>query len=155
MDISYKTMEKLKKHAWPGNVRELGAVLERMIVLADDEVLSAADLPGRISGAETSFVETVRPPPETTSLQAETIAPIPEPTSPEPEEILPSEGLMLSSAVDRFETRLILQALERTSWNKNQAAKLLKMNRTTLVEKLKKKNLTQETAAAALQELED
>ena len=56
--------------------------------------------------------------------------------------MLPEEGLKLSSAVDEFETALMLQALERTGWNKNQAARLLNMNRTTLVEKLKKKNLT-------------
>jgi DNA-binding NtrC family response regulator len=56
--------------------------------------------------------------------------------------MLPEDGLKLSSAVDEFETALILQALERTGWNKNQAARLLNMNRTTLVEKLKKKKLT-------------
>jgi DNA-binding NtrC family response regulator len=44
--------------------------------------------------------------------------------------------------VATYETALILQALERTGWNKNQAARLLKMNRTTLVEKIKKKGLT-------------
>jgi DNA-binding NtrC family response regulator len=43
--------------------------------------------------------------------------------------------------VDRFETDLILQALEQTHWNKNKAAQLLGLNRTTLIEKIKKKGL--------------
>jgi DNA-binding NtrC family response regulator len=54
---------------------------------------------------------------------------------------LPIDGLSLSSAVGSLEKTLILQALEQTGWVKNQAAKLLKMNRTTLIEKMKKQNL--------------
>jgi len=133
--ITQETLDALCCYPWPGNVRELSAVLERMIILADDDVLGLDDLPGRITGGETSFMQPVEE------------APV--------EMLLPDDGLVLSSAVDRFETRLILQALDRTDWNKNQAAQLLKMNRTTLVEKLKKKNLTKETAAEALRALEE
>jgi DNA-binding NtrC family response regulator len=43
--------------------------------------------------------------------------------------------------VDAFENSLILKALEKTGWNRNQAAALLRLNRTTLVEKIKKKGL--------------
>ncbi|MEB2325214.1 MAG: helix-turn-helix domain-containing protein [Sorangiineae bacterium] len=43
--------------------------------------------------------------------------------------------------MDRLETHLIVQALERTGWNKNRAAQLLGLNRTTLIEKIKKKKL--------------
>ena len=50
-------------------------------------------------------------------------------------------GLDFNSAVDQFENALILKALEKTGWNKNQAALLLRLNRTTLVEKMKKKGL--------------
>ena len=56
---------------------------------------------------------------------------------------LPPEGIKLRDAVEQFENALILQALERTGWNKNRAASILKMNRTTLVEKLKKKDIKQ------------
>jgi transcriptional regulator with PAS, ATPase and Fis domain len=55
--------------------------------------------------------------------------------------IFPNEGLDFNSVVDQFENILILQALERTGWNRNRAAGLLRLNRTTLVEKLKKKQL--------------
>jgi DNA-binding NtrC family response regulator len=53
------------------------------------------------------------------------------------------EGVDFNSIVDRFENILILAALARTGWNRNRAAALLKLNRTTLVEKLKKKQLAQ------------
>jgi len=55
--------------------------------------------------------------------------------------IFPIEGLDFNSVVDQFENILILRALERTGWNRNRAAGLLRLNRTTLVEKLKKKQL--------------
>jgi DNA-binding NtrC family response regulator len=47
--------------------------------------------------------------------------------------------------VSDFEDHLLLQALEKADWVKNKAAKLLKLNRTTLVEKLKKKNISPTT----------
>jgi DNA-binding NtrC family response regulator len=55
--------------------------------------------------------------------------------------VFPVEGLDFNSVVDQFENILILQALERTGWNRNRAAGLLRLNRTTLVEKIKKKQL--------------
>ena len=61
---------------------------------------------------------------------------------------LPADGIDLRDAVEQFENKLILQALERTGWNKNRAAAVLRMNRTTLVEKLKKKNLLDEQLAS-------
>jgi DNA-binding NtrC family response regulator len=55
---------------------------------------------------------------------------------------LPDAGIDLRNAVDTFENQLIRQALERTQWNKKQAAGLLGLNRTTLVEMLKRKRIT-------------
>ena len=54
---------------------------------------------------------------------------------------LPGSGIPFNDVVDRFETDLILQALEQTHWNKQRAAALLGLNRTTLLEKIKKKGL--------------
>ena len=51
---------------------------------------------------------------------------------------LPTQGIELRGALEELERRLILEALERTGGNRNQAAALLGMNRTTLVEKLKR-----------------
>jgi len=55
---------------------------------------------------------------------------------------LPEGGVDFAAVVDGFETDLILQALEATGWNKNQAARLLRLKRTTLVEKIRSKGLT-------------
>jgi DNA-binding NtrC family response regulator len=46
--------------------------------------------------------------------------------------------------VSRFENELITQALQRTHGNKNKAADLLRLNRTTLVEKIKRRRLESE-----------
>jgi DNA-binding NtrC family response regulator len=51
------------------------------------------------------------------------------------------DGMDFNTAVDQYENQLILKALEKTGWNRNQAAILLRLNRTTLVEKIKKKGL--------------
>lgn len=55
--------------------------------------------------------------------------------------LLPSDGLSLKDVVDAFENHLVDQALARTRGNKNRASELLKMNRTTLVEKLRKRGM--------------
>ncbi len=54
---------------------------------------------------------------------------------------LPDEGIDLRAAVEEFESHLIRQALQKTGGNKNKAAQLLRMNRTTLVEMVKRKRL--------------
>ena len=54
---------------------------------------------------------------------------------------LPAAGLDFNDVVTRFENDLIAQALEQTRWNKNRAAQLLGLNRTTLIEKIKKRGL--------------
>ena len=55
--------------------------------------------------------------------------------------LLPDEGIDLRAAVDEFESNLIRQALAKTGGNKNKAAQLLRLNRTTLVEMVKRKRL--------------
>ena len=52
-----------------------------------------------------------------------------------------SEGICLNTAVSEFEKNLIYQSLEQTDWVKNKAAKLLRVKRTTLVEKIKRYEL--------------
>lgn len=109
----------LASYDWPGNVRELENLTERLVILGDDECLDDADLPDYIrkEAATTSILET----------QAS----------------IPPEGLDFNELVNDFEVRLISLALEKTNWNKKAAAELLRLNRTTLVEKIKKKGLAQ------------
>ncbi len=122
--ISRGALDALCAYEWPGNIRDLRATLERMVVMAETEVLSVEDLPHKVRAALG-----LGTPEDENEVDA-----FAKPT-------LPEEGLKLASAVDRYETALILQALDRTGWNRNQAATLLKMNRTTLVEKIKRKKL--------------
>ena len=58
---------------------------------------------------------------------------------------LPDEGVNLKKMVEDFEKEIIIEALEKTNWVKNKAATLLNLNRTTLVEKLKKMNIQRDS----------
>ncbi|MFO0571682.1 MAG: helix-turn-helix domain-containing protein [Polyangiaceae bacterium] len=73
--------------------------------------------------------------------EAEARGPASGPRTPGPFPRLPEVGLDLRDAVESFENQLIVQALERTNGNKRQAAQLLGLDRTTLVEMLKRKRI--------------
>ncbi len=118
-----KVKDRLMRYHWPGNVRELENLLERMVILAEGEVILTEDLPPQLAGPLPDLPQELAP--------AGGGAPM-----------MPEDGLDFNQAVDCFERELIMQALERTGWVKNQAAALLQLNRTTLVEKIKKKGLT-------------
>jgi DNA-binding NtrC family response regulator len=116
--IERDALEQLCAYDWPGNVRELENTIERLVVLKGGGAIGIADLPSSL-----------RP----DAGRAASDAPR-----------LGASGLSLTATVDRFEAELIRQALQQTGWNKNQAAKLLEMNRTTLLEKIKKHGLSPE-----------
>lgn len=113
--ISKDVMKALVNYQWPGNVRELENIMERMVILSDSDYLTDEDLPQKISQEQ----------------KAEKMVQM----------MIPDEGFSLSSAVNDFERQLIINALEKADWVKNRAAKLLNMNRTTLVEKIKKQGI--------------
>jgi DNA-binding NtrC family response regulator len=112
--LSHEAMEQLCAYPWPGNVRELENLMERLVILCAEGEVRTEDLPDQFA-----------------QPSAPTVA-VPQ---------LPPSGLSFRDVVDDFETDLILQALEQTHWNKNRAARLLGLNRTTLLEKIKKKGL--------------
>ena len=116
--IERDALARLCAHDWPGNVRELENTVERLVVLKGGGAIGVEDLPASLREAP---------------IACGAATPL-----------VPEGGLPLSATVDRFEADLIRQALERTGWNKNQAAKLLEMNRTTLLEKIKKHGLSAE-----------
>jgi DNA-binding NtrC family response regulator len=113
--ISKDVMKALINYQWPGNVRELENIIERMVILSEGEYLTREDLPERVRQERTN---------EQTG-----------------QTFIPDEGFSLSNAVNDFERQLIINALEKADWVKNRAAKLLNMNRTTLVEKIKKQRI--------------
>ncbi|HBA71780.1 MAG: sigma-54-dependent Fis family transcriptional regulator [Geobacteraceae bacterium GWC2_55_20] len=123
--FSREAMELLCSYDWPGNVRELENLVERLVILKGSGFITPVDLPERyLSGKQPSPAPPVAEQPSPSDIQ------------------LPEGGICINSAVDEFENRLILQALNRTGGNKKEAALLLNLKRTTLIEKLKKKNLT-------------
>jgi sigma-54 specific flagellar transcriptional regulator A len=110
-----EVMEAMQVYDWPGNVRELENVIKRLTILCESPVVHFDDLP-----------ENIR---ECSRL----IQPV--------EEVILEKELNLHEAVQSYEKRIILEALEKSNWVKSQAAKLLNINRTTLVAKIKKQNL--------------
>ena len=108
------TTAALLAHDWPGNVRELEGFIERLVVLRDSGWVDEGDIPAPVRSTQ----------PRRSAVR------------------LPDDGTDLSESVTAYESDLIRQALERTDWNKNQAAKLLGMKRTTLVEKIRARGLT-------------
>ncbi|MEW6501666.1 MAG: sigma-54 interaction domain-containing protein [Thermodesulfobacteriota bacterium] len=117
--VAPEAMRHLLHYPWPGNVRELENTVERMVILAAGKELTVEDLPDRLLGSQ---------PPAATAQDVHEI---------------PAEGFFLSEVVADFEKRLIVQALDQTGWIRNRAAKLLNVNRTTLIEKMKRFGLMQ------------
>jgi sigma-54 specific flagellar transcriptional regulator A len=145
-------MAHLRLYQWPGNVRELGNLIERLIILHPDEAIFAADLPSKYQSSELAIAErpeTVDPvvaalpdeePEDLSSLFAPPpTAPVAPPT---PSHI--DEPIDLKQHMADTERSLIISALEQTGWVNAHAAKLLTLQRTTLVEKMRKYDIKQE-----------
>jgi DNA-binding NtrC family response regulator len=113
MNVSQEAMRRLMAFQWPGNVRQLENAIERASAFAAGRSqIDVSDLPPEIQVAQEQALPS--------SLA------------------LPEEGLDLEAFVAGIERDLIHRSLERTGGNKGQAAKLLHLKRTTLVEKIKR-----------------
>ena len=113
MQISQGAMRVLMAFAWPGNVRQLENAIERAVTLSSGRTeIDLADLP-----------------PEIQAVPEATTAPFVE---------FPDEGLDMPAYLTSIEKDLIKRSLQRTGGNRNKAAELLRIKRTTLVEKLKR-----------------
>lgn len=108
-----EAMEYLLKYPWPGNVRELENLIEMIVVLKEEGNLEVVDLPDKI----------IMSSPQVRAINSIEIT---------------DEGLDLNALIDNFEKDLLSRALEKAGGAKNKAAKLLNLNRTTFVEKLKR-----------------
>ncbi|MBW2273375.1 MAG: sigma-54-dependent Fis family transcriptional regulator [Deltaproteobacteria bacterium] len=112
--VCEEAMKLLADYPWPGNVRELENLVERVVILRREGEIDLSDLPDQ-------FHRTPGPGPAVMRV--------------------PPSGIDFNEVVGDLESDLILQALELTHWNKNRAAQLLGLNRTTLLEKIKKKGI--------------
>ena len=123
---SGQILDALKAYDWPGNVRELENLMERLVILKGQGTVDLGDLPHRI------FQKFAEGKPMGDGAMSEWEF---------PRMVLPNSGVNLKAIVEAFENHLIDQALARTANNKNRASELLHMNRTTLVEKLRKRGM--------------
>ena len=101
--ISKDVMKTLTNYDWPGNVRELENIIERMVILSEGDYLTMEDLPDKI--AERELTDQIE------------------------EMLIPEDGFSFSHAVNEYERQLIINALEKSDWVKNRAAKLLNMKK--------------------------
>src|SRR5450631_74707 len=106
-------MHRFSQHSWPGNVRELEYLCERLVVMAGTRMVVMKDLPSHLRIQVIDFERATRR--------------------------LPATGVDLRELLTELEERFIAEALARTGGNRNRAADLLGLNRTTLVEKLRRR----------------
>jgi DNA-binding NtrC family response regulator len=113
--ITPVALQMLQSYHWPGNVRELENIVERIAILKGSGMIMPEDLPEKI--ARPSLSRSV------------------------PGVNIPDDGIDFDAMVETFEKQLLMQALVKAGGVKSKAANLLHMNRTTLVEKVKKLRL--------------
>jgi DNA-binding NtrC family response regulator len=122
--VAQEAMRVLMNFDWPGNVRQLENAVEHAVAMAGhDKEIAAHTLPEDIIAPERSAV-------------VPTVA-------------IPDEGIHLTSVVSELERDLILRCLEKTGGNKRQAARLLNLSRTTLIDKLQRLNAAPRALAAS------
>jgi two-component system response regulator HydG len=121
VSIGREAMIYLWEYDWPGNVRELENLIERLVILSDNNPTDLKDLPANIR----SFVSDKK--------------------SPQP--LLGGGQIDLREATEQLQYRLMEEALRLTNGNKSAAARMLGLKRTTLVAKLRRKAGTAENFA--------
>ena len=106
--ISPEAMELLVEYDWPGNVRELENIIERMVVMTEEEIIRPEHLPLNIRKKEADFKLTI---PENN------------------EELKRLKKQLREQAVERVEKPFVIEALKRNNWNVTKSAKDVGMKR--------------------------
>lgn len=110
--ITPAAMDALQHYSWPGNIRQLENVIERAVLLSKSEIIDIQDLPSQVLVS----------------------------ASIEPDE-KGFQGRTLKSALEEPEKKYIKAALQYFNWNRQDTAKALDVNRTTLYKKMKRYDL--------------
>ena len=112
VSIGNDAIQAMEAYSWPGNVREMENIIERTIALSDSTIIGCEDLPPDIGKKLPS-----------SNLSAPKIT---------------TKGIDMKGFIAGIEREMIQQAMILGSGVKARAADLLKINRTTLVEKIKR-----------------
>jgi len=146
-------MASLMEHKWSGNVRELSNLVERLMILYPNQLIDVSDLPSKYKHLD---IEAYEPDYPDELLERDAInAMFGGNEGDDNEEInnsfdntlsteLPVDGLNLKEYISDLEVNLITQALEQQDWVVARAAEALGMRRTTLVEKMRKYNISKD-----------
>lgn len=118
--ISQGVLSLLMDYNWPGNIRELENIIERAVILSKSSILQPEDLPDFLNSRKEK-----------------------EPFS------FNDDNLNLKNALKLPERDLVLKALNSVNWNRNEAAKILGINRTTLYKKMQEFRLLKNNIANA------
>jgi len=124
--FSQESMQCLLSYQWPGNVRELENLIERLTILVRNDTIQVSDLPEKFHACLPAQQPSADP---VSSISA---------TAQKTANDIPETGVDLSSIVSNLEKDLILKALSKSGGVKSKAAQFLGLNRTTLLEKMKK-----------------
>ena len=135
--LSPAALRCLSHYPWPGNVRELANLMERLAIMKPDGRADLDDLPAKFRAYYSDELAAAEAAASASnaSLSASTADAI---VPNEPVTTLPPDGLDLRQYIADLETSLIQTALEDANGVVAHAASLLKMRRTTLVEKMRK-----------------
>ncbi|MCG8314859.1 MAG: sigma-54 dependent transcriptional regulator [Pseudomonadales bacterium] len=130
----------LCRHDWPGNVRELANLVERLLITHPYGVIGVSDLPKRFRHVDDMDEETQE---QLEEAQAQVPSPMPGYISMDnTPALIPVNGIDLKEYLSNLECNLIKQALDDSNGVVARAAEKLRIRRTTLVEKMRKYDLS-------------
>jgi transcriptional regulator with GAF, ATPase, and Fis domain len=110
--LTQETMRALMSHGWPGNIRQLENAIEHAVAMTGTaREIAPGALPNEVASCTSLFLPPVD---------------------------IPDEGIDFTSLVKKLERELITRCLTKTGGNKRQAARLLRLSRTTLLDKLQR-----------------
>ena len=148
LEFSDEAIRELESNNWPGNVRELNNLVERLMVLYPNQLIRQDQLPASYRSADNIDKTVISDSPQLDLLEQNTVDELFAPIEPLQTDgslpVLLDEPIDLKAKLAELEHDLIVAALEQTNWVTAHAANWLKLQRTTLVEKMRKHGIKQQ-----------